>query len=193
MLAPPADHLCRRLNRSARGAPSSWHGSRPGRIPQSGEDQAARATCVCTAPPRRAEQAPARTHPPRSRVTRPPERAAGYLRARGSATQIEELRVMLLGVFRTCRYCGDVLDRARRPLEVCSSCADSPLCDGCGHTRGAHTKVFVPGGPAGCTHLTRDFQSLSALSCDCTGFRPIHGALRDAAFLGHISIGRDRG
>jgi hypothetical protein len=85
-------------------------------------------------------------------------------------------------VFRLCRYCGSQLDRARRPLEVCPACADSPLCDTCGHARKDHDFVFIAGGPAGCSVVTRDFQSLSARHCSCPGFRPVTGALRDAAF-----------
>jgi hypothetical protein len=85
-------------------------------------------------------------------------------------------------MFRSCRYCGSELDRAREPLEVCPSCADSPLCDGCGHPRSHHRHVFVAGGPAGCTYAIRDFQSLSSRCCDCSGFTPVRGELRDAAF-----------
>jgi len=84
--------------------------------------------------------------------------------------------------FRTCRYCGSQLDRARRPLEVCPACADSPLCDNCGHARSDHRYVFISGGPAGCVVVLRDIQSLSARRCDCPGFAPVRGALRDAAF-----------
>lgn len=48
-------------------------------------------------------------------------------------------------MFGLCRYCGDELPRARRPLEICAKCNDSPLCDRCGHERGDHTRVFVHG------------------------------------------------
>lgn len=85
-------------------------------------------------------------------------------------------------MFRFCRYCGSQLDRARRPLEVCPSCADSPLCDACGHERKDHDFVFTAGGPAGCSTVIRDFQSLSARQCSCPGFRPVTGPLRDATF-----------
>jgi hypothetical protein len=30
--------------------------------------------------------------------------------------------------------------------------------------------------------LSRDFQSLSSRHCTCTGFKPVRGSLRDAAF-----------
>jgi hypothetical protein len=30
--------------------------------------------------------------------------------------------------------------------------------------------------------VIRDFQSLSSWRCDCSGFKPVRGALRDAAF-----------
>jgi hypothetical protein len=84
--------------------------------------------------------------------------------------------------FSNCRYCGSELDRAREPLEVCPSCADSPLCDRCGHARSDHSYVFIAGGPAGCAFVIRDFQSLSAHPCACTGFSPVRAALRDAGF-----------
>jgi hypothetical protein len=108
---------------------------------------------------------------------------AAYLKARAvrfkrSGAHADSCRLM----FTVCRYCGSKLDRAREPLEVCRSCADSPLCDRCGHERGDHTHVFVKGGGASCSVVVRDFQSLSVSRCDCPGFAPVHGALRDAAF-----------
>jgi hypothetical protein len=87
-------------------------------------------------------------------------------------------------MFSLCRYCGAELDRPRRPLEVCTSCASSPLCNRCGHARAEHTHVFVSGGPTGCLVVTRDFQSLSTSRCACSGFEPVRGALRDAGFAG---------
>jgi hypothetical protein len=74
--------------------------------------------------------------------------------------------------------------RVRRPLEVCTSCASSPLCNGCGHARADRTHVFVSGGPIGCLVVTHDFQSLSTSRCACSGFELIRGALRDAGFAG---------
>jgi hypothetical protein len=85
--------------------------------------------------------------------------------------------------FRTCRYCGSELDRARESLAVCLSCADSPLCDRCGHRRSDHSRVFVRRNASGCAHVIRDFQSLSVRRCDCTGFKPVRGPLRDAEFV----------
>jgi hypothetical protein len=85
-------------------------------------------------------------------------------------------------MFRGCRYCGSQLDRAREPLEIFPSCADSPLCDACGHQRSDHCYVFISGGARGCGLVIRDFQSLSVRRCDCPGFSPVHGALRDAGF-----------
>lgn len=85
-------------------------------------------------------------------------------------------------MFSTCRYCGDELPRARRPLEVCAACENSPLCDRCGHPRGDHSHVFVRGVPAGCRRVIRDFQSLTSTRCDCDGFRPVQGDLGDATF-----------
>src|SRR5689334_19969953 len=85
-------------------------------------------------------------------------------------------------MFRLCRYCGSELERAREPLEVCPSCAASPLCNRCGHGRSDHTHVFVSGGRTGCLVFTRDVQSLSNARCACPGFEPVRGALRDAGF-----------
>jgi len=72
-----------------------------------------------------------------------------------------------------------VLERAREPLEICASCAGSPLCDRCGHARSKHTGVFDRG-RAGCSVIVRDFQSLSSSPCPCPGFESVRGPLRDA-------------
>lgn len=85
-------------------------------------------------------------------------------------------------MFRACRYCGSELERPREPLEVCASCASSPLCDRCGHARSEHTHVFVGDGPTGCLVVIREVQSLSTSKCACSGFAPVNGALRDAGF-----------
>lgn len=85
-------------------------------------------------------------------------------------------------MFGVCRYCGEELPRARRPLEVCAACEDSPLCDRCGHPRGDHTRVFTQVGAKGCRRTVADFQSLSRWQCGCEGFRPISGTLADATF-----------
>jgi hypothetical protein len=85
-------------------------------------------------------------------------------------------------VFRTCRYCGAELSRARKPLEVCSACENSPLCDRCGHPRGDHTHVFARGVASGCNRMVGDFQTLTSWRCDCEGFRPISGSLGEASF-----------
>jgi hypothetical protein len=85
-------------------------------------------------------------------------------------------------VFSLCRYCGDTLSRARRPLEICSKCENSPLCDRCGHPRSEHTRVFVRNGRAGCNRRVGDFQTLASWACACEGFRPVTGALAEAAF-----------
>lgn len=86
------------------------------------------------------------------------------------------------GMFGLCRYCGDDLPRARRPLEICSKCENSPLCDRCGHPRSDHSQVFVRGVHVGCTKRVGDFQSGTSWLCDCEGFRPITGTLSDASF-----------
>jgi hypothetical protein len=67
---------------------------------------------------------------------------------------------------------------------MCPRCAGSPLCDRCGHPRGDHAHVFVRGGLGGCRREVGDFQSLTHWTCDCAGFRPVAGGLRDATFAG---------
>ena len=91
-------------------------------------------------------------------------------------------RVEVSFVFRLCRYCGHELDRARRPLEVCAKCEDSPLCDCCGHSRADHSRVFAKRGSKGCSRIVGDFQSGRSWPCDCEGFLPVGGDLADAAF-----------
>lgn len=82
-----------------------------------------------------------------------------------------------------CRSCGNS-GRLRLVdgLAVCDDCANSPLCDRCGHPRGDHGQVFVRGVRGGCRRVVADFQSLTADGCGCDGFLPVRGALRDAAF-----------
>ena len=87
-----------------------------------------------------------------------------------------------LSVFGVCRYCGDELDRPRRPLEACARCENSPLCDRCGHPRSDHTRVFARRSRKGCTRIVGDFQTLRSWPCDCEGFRPIEGRLAEADF-----------
>jgi len=84
-------------------------------------------------------------------------------------------------MFGLCRYCGDELPSARRPLEVCAHCENSPLCDLCGHPRGEHTRVFVHGASR-CNKRLGDFQAGTSWQCECEGFRPISGPLSDATF-----------
>jgi hypothetical protein len=85
-------------------------------------------------------------------------------------------------MFGLCRYCGDELPRARRPLETCTKCEDSPLCDRCGHPRSEHSQVFVRGVPVGCSKVVGDFQTGAKWRCKCEGFRPITGELSEASF-----------
>ncbi|MGH3055972.1 MAG: hypothetical protein ACRDL7_13440 [Gaiellaceae bacterium] len=85
-------------------------------------------------------------------------------------------------MFGLCRYCGDELARARRPLEICAKCEDSPLCDRCGHPRSDHSQVFVRGVHIGCNRRIGDFQTLTSGPCDCEGFHPISGSLSEASF-----------
>jgi hypothetical protein len=93
-------------------------------------------------------------------------------------------------MFRLCRYCGDELSRARAPLEICARCEDSPLCDRCGHPRRDHTRVFARRNAKGCKRVVGDFQSLTSWQCECEGFRPVVGALADAAFAAPDAPGR---
>lgn len=82
-----------------------------------------------------------------------------------------------------CRYCGARgATRVVDGLAVCRGCANSPLCDRCGHPRSDHGQVFVRGLVPGCRRVVGDFQTLSRAVCDCEQFVPIAGPLRDAAF-----------
>ena len=100
----------------------------------------------------------------------------------GRGLKAERGQSDLSGVFSVCRYCGDTLSRARRPLEICPKCEDSPLCDRCGHPRSEHTRVFVRDARTGCTRRVGDFQTFTSWACDCEGFRPVTGSLSEAAF-----------
>jgi hypothetical protein len=42
--------------------------------------------------------------------------------------------------------------------------------------------VFVRDGRASCNWRVGDFQTLTSWACDCEGFRPVAGALSEAAF-----------
>jgi hypothetical protein len=87
-------------------------------------------------------------------------------------------------VHRECRYCGSI-GRLRlvEGLALCDDCANSPLCDRCGHPRRDHTHVFVRGVAVGCGYVSFDFQALATSGCDCEGFAPVRGRLRDAGFV----------
>jgi len=98
----------------------------------------------------------------------------------GSAHRLD--MPIIIHVFGLCRYCGDELSRARRPLEICAACEGSPLCDRCGHPRSDHNHVFVRGVRVGCNRRLGDFQTGMTWSCDCDGFRPIVGGLSEASF-----------
>ncbi len=84
-------------------------------------------------------------------------------------------------VFGLCRYCGDELPRARRPLEVCAKCENDPLCDRCGHKRSDHRQVLVRG-ESTCNKRLGDFQTGMSWPCECEGFQPVKGLLSDATF-----------
>jgi hypothetical protein len=96
---------------------------------------------------------------------------------------VRPLDADLLSMRGPCRYCGAVShQRTVVGFVVCDDCANSPLCDECGHPRSDHGQVFVRGVRAGCRFRAFDVQSLSRLPCECTGFRPMRGALGDAEF-----------
>jgi hypothetical protein len=73
-------------------------------------------------------------------------------------------------------------------LELCPTCENSPLCDGCGHPRGDHSRVFVGGAGAGCSRVIGDFQSLTSWRCECRQFEPLEGAIRDATFAQPVPV-----
>jgi hypothetical protein len=81
-----------------------------------------------------------------------------------------------------CRHGGEDTPRSDVPFTVCPACADSPLCDLCGHPRGDHGQVFIRGVMPGCDRRIGDFQTLTSRTCDCPGFRPIKGPVSDATF-----------
>ena len=87
-----------------------------------------------------------------------------------------------MAVEMLCRHCGTDGVPTTAPLALCRGCANSPLCDRCGHPRGDHAQVFVRGDDPGCRRLVGDFQTLTSWLCSCPGFRPTAGPLRDAAF-----------
>jgi hypothetical protein len=64
----------------------------------------------------------------------------------------------------------------------CPTCGGSPLCDGCGHPRRDHVRVYVKGGERECRRRIGDFQTLTSSACPCSGYVPVEGALADAAF-----------
>jgi hypothetical protein len=78
--------------------------------------------------------------------------------------------------------CGAEQAKPLAAFDLRARCAGSPLCDRCGHPRSGHAGVFVRGVGARCCRPLGDFQSLSRYVCDCAGFRPIAGPLRDASF-----------
>lgn len=87
-------------------------------------------------------------------------------------------------MWEQCRYCGSREARTLVLVEgelACPRCAGSPLCDCCGHARGMHTGVYDKGART-CKYVRVDFQTGWKVECNCTGFAPVTGAFRDAAF-----------
>jgi hypothetical protein len=72
-----------------------------------------------------------------------------------------------------CRHCGRDGLPMPEPLGVCDACADSPLCDRCGHPREEHMQVFVRDIAPLCRWIVRDFQALTSVPCACPGFHPV--------------------
>ena len=81
-----------------------------------------------------------------------------------------------------CRHCGRNAVLNDTPYGVCDACANSPLCDRCGHERDDHAPV-VPDAKPGCRGTLGDFQTLDVTPCPCEGFEPIQGMLADATFV----------
>jgi hypothetical protein len=87
-------------------------------------------------------------------------------------------------MWERCRYCGSQDGRALVLIEgelACPRCAGSPLCDRCGHPRGAHTGVYDKRART-CRNVWVDFQTGTKVTCECAGFAPVAGALRDSEF-----------
>jgi hypothetical protein len=88
-------------------------------------------------------------------------------------------------MWEKCRFCGSRQGRALVLVEgelACPRCAGSPLCDRCGHPRGAHTGVYDKG-TRSCKHVWFDTPSLSKIACNCVGFEPVEGDISDAGFV----------
>ena len=81
-----------------------------------------------------------------------------------------------------CRHCGRNAGLDDSPDAVCDACANSPLCDRCGHERGDHEAALTDG-RKGCRSSLGDFQTLDLTPCPCEGFEPIQGMLADATFV----------
>src|SRR5262245_29592687 len=86
---------------------------------------------------------------------------------------------------KACRVCGSVWPTASHYWVTkgggCRTCGGSLLCDACGHPRATNVAVYQRG-KRSCTFRAVDVQSLSHRECDCDGYVPVAGALRDAAF-----------
>jgi hypothetical protein len=81
-----------------------------------------------------------------------------------------------------CRHCGRNAGPDDSPHAVCAACANSPLCDRCGHERDEHA-TLVDDAETGCRATLGDFQTLDVAPCPCDGFQPIEGMLADATFV----------
>ena len=84
------------------------------------------------------------------------------------------------GEMSLCRHCGRNAGLDDSPDAVCDACANSPLCDRCGHERGDHEAEFA-GGRKGCRSSMGDFQTstsrpararASSRSRECSPTRP---------------------
>ena len=86
----------------------------------------------------------------------------------------------------SCRQCGTRwpvgAHRGVMDGDGCPTCGGSPLCDGCGHPRRDHVRVYVKGGTRACRRRIGDFQTLTSAACSCTGYVPVEGSLADAGF-----------
>jgi hypothetical protein len=86
------------------------------------------------------------------------------------------------GEMSLCRHCGRTAGPDDAPYVVCDACANSPLCDRCGHERGDHASLAVEG-ETSCRGRLGDFQTLDLQACPCDGFQPIEGMIGDATFV----------
>jgi hypothetical protein len=90
-----------------------------------------------------------------------------------------------LAVVVQCRQCGKEWPRDEA-VDVasgrgCPSCGGSPLCAECGHPRKEHTGAFGASS-RGCRARSFDLQTLTATTCNCTGYVKRTGDFAETPF-----------